>query len=100
MINGAKQGRKQFDPRGASAISRRGIWQLASKIVVMLAATGGVPVIDKLSSAFNAETYNALKKDALLRDRRKVKHEVVDEALRGWTRNAEDDFSLKIDNSP
>ncbi|OAL52862.1 hypothetical protein IQ07DRAFT_344259 [Pyrenochaeta sp. DS3sAY3a] len=87
LIGGVLQGRKQFDPRGASAICRRSMWAAAMKVAVALS----LPIV---GGALGSETYKAVKEGPALEDRRRVKRNVRD-ALKGWVRNTGDeDFSL------
>ncbi|KAF2634856.1 hypothetical protein P280DRAFT_474302 [Massarina eburnea CBS 473.64] len=88
LIGGVLQGRKQFDPRGASGISRMGMW----KVAVQIAAVAGVPM---LVDALAKKTYREVKCDGLFADRTKVKEDVRNASLKGWVRNAgDDDFRL------
>jgi tRNA-specific adenosine deaminase 1 len=82
LINGVLQGRKQFDIRGASITSRRGLWKLALNAAVM----AGVPaVLDIL----NKGTYGQAKENAN-EDRRIAKETALEVALVGWKRNERD----------
>ncbi|KAI9812156.1 MAG: hypothetical protein M1827_004822 [Pycnora praestabilis] len=87
LINGVLQGRKQFDPRGASEICRKGMWKAVVDVVGKL----GLPGLEK---AVMASSYEGFKEGQLLRGRRDVKADVKAEALKGWKRNEEDDFVL------
>ena len=90
LIGGALQGRKQFDPRGASAICRRSMWRTA----VQIAATIGLPA---LIQALDQQSYKGVKDGEMLDARRKVKREVKREALQGWVKNSGDDeFSVEV----
>ena len=83
LVNGVLQGRKQFDIRGASITSRRGLWKLALEVAVM----AGVPaVLGNLDKA----TYGQAKESANL-DRREAKDKALETALTGWKRNERDD---------
>ena len=83
LVNGVLQGRKQFDIRGASITSRRGLWNLALEFAVM----AGVPaVLGNLDKA----TYGQAKESANL-DRREAKDKALETALTGWKRNERDD---------
>lgn len=87
LIGGVLQGRKQFDPKGASMICKRNMWKLALDVGVMIA----VPTI---IHALSSDSYEQLKKSDLLNSRRIVKKEVKEEALQGWAPNCGDDFSI------
>lgn len=84
LIGGVLQGRKQFDPRGASAICRRNIW----KVAVQVAALIGAPVI---SQVLSKKRYADLKADDIFGSRKRVKRSIVDSSLKGWIRNTGDD---------
>lgn len=88
LINGVLQGRKQFDPRGASCVSRREMWKLARDVAA--------EVGEGEDESFSAETYKAAKgagSDA----REAAKERARDKALKGWRRNTGDeDWSLNI----
>ncbi|KAJ4304844.1 hypothetical protein N0V90_000372 [Kalmusia sp. IMI 367209] len=89
LIGGVLQGRKQFDPRGASAICRRSMW----KVALQIASVAGVPT---LSRALGKARYEEVKANEVLVDRRKVKEDVRREGLRGWAKNTgDDDFGLE-----
>ena len=83
LVNGVLQGRKQYDPRGASSASRRGLWRLALEVAVMV----GTPAIVKTLSQ---PTY-ALAKESANHAREEAKQTVWDKALMGWKRNERDD---------
>ncbi|KAJ4360938.1 uncharacterized protein N0V89_001507 [Didymosphaeria variabile] len=54
LIGGVLQGRKQFDPRGASRICRRGLWEVA----VRVAGIVGVPALVQM---LGKQTYAKVK---------------------------------------
>jgi tRNA-specific adenosine deaminase 1 len=83
LVNGVLQGRKQYDPRGASSASRRGLWRLALEVAVMV----GTPAIVK---ALNQPTY-AMAKENANHAREEAKQMAWDKALMGWKRNERDD---------
>lgn len=80
LIGGVLQGRKAFTLKGASAVSRRKMWELTRETARALGD-------DKLVERLSAETYDKVKEGELLRSRRKVKEDVRGEALKGWLRN-------------
>ena len=85
LIGGVLQGRKQFDPRGASKICRRGL--LATVIEVAL-IVGALEVADLLKSS----RYRDIKENGRLAPRRALKSEVRKVlAPDGWSRNVGDD---------
>jgi tRNA-specific adenosine deaminase 1 len=83
LVNGVLQGRKQYDPRGASSASRRGLWRLALEVAVMV----GTPAIVK---TLNQPTY-AMAKECANHEREAAKQIAWDKALMGWKRNERDD---------
>ena len=79
LIKGVMQGWKQTDPRGASALSRMQIW---AKFLDTLFLS------HKFLKRFKgASTYRELKSSKVLKDRHRVKEEVKEDALRGWSRS-------------
>jgi tRNA-specific adenosine deaminase 1 len=86
LIGGMLQGRKQFSPRGASAVSRRGMWKMAREVAALLEDGEG----DRIRSALDVKTYDEVKGAELLDGRRAVKTEVRREALKGWLPNTGD----------
>nr|OQO16730.1 hypothetical protein B0A51_15257 [Rachicladosporium sp. CCFEE 5018] len=87
LINGVLQGRKQFDPKGASCVSRREMWTLAREVAEASGANG-------VHEALREATYGGAKR-AMRDEREGVKEEVKREALKGWRMNVGDeDWSL------
>jgi tRNA-specific adenosine deaminase 1 len=84
LINGVLQGRKQFDPRGASCVSRMRMWE----DVVRLATLVGD---GRLGADSKEDTYGKVKQSELLRARDGVKSDVRDSALKGWKKNSGDE---------
>lgn len=84
LIGGVLQGRKQFDPRGASMLCRKSMWELAAEVAALVT----VPAV---SQALSLGSYELVKANGLLEERRNVKEEVEDAALRGWVRNEGDE---------
>jgi len=78
LINGVLQGRKQDDPRGASAVSRKRMYDLVSCIWNQLDEHSASAVVRSDSIAIG--------------QRRLVKEDVTKVALRGWIRNYKDGF--------
>jgi tRNA-specific adenosine deaminase 1 len=92
LIGGVLQGRKQLDPRGASAVCRRSMWSVAVKVA---AAVGAPMVVNVLGE----RRYEDVKQDEVFEERRKVKEDVKMGGLKGWTKNAgDDDFNLGDEN--
>jgi len=82
LIGGILQGRKQFDPRGASKVCKKSMWKLAVDTVKLLK-------IPALESAILVGSYGALKASESLRDRRRVKEDVRAVLTKGspWVKN-------------
>jgi tRNA-specific adenosine deaminase 1 len=78
LINGVLQGRKQDDPRGASAVSRKRMYDLAYCISNQLDERSASEVVPSDSIAIG--------------QRRLVKDDVTKVALKGWIRNCQDGF--------
>ncbi|KAF2721714.1 hypothetical protein K431DRAFT_312338 [Polychaeton citri CBS 116435] len=88
LINGVLQGRKQFDTRGASCVSRRQMWKEVSALVVTMNE-------EVLYSAICQGTYGMIKGNDLLRARRLVKSQAKQLALQRWRDNSgDDDWSI------
>ncbi|OCL08391.1 hypothetical protein AOQ84DRAFT_340437 [Glonium stellatum] len=91
LIGGVLQGRKQFDPRGASRLCRKSMWKAAADAAALLA----IPVLVKATTGV---TYQDIKAGGLLSGRRCVKEDVKgkDGPLKGWLRN-EGDGCFELD---
>lgn len=87
LINGVSLGRKQLDPKGASMLSRKLMWQSVIQVMSMLA-------LPALESVKGFSSYERVKRSDLLESRRRVKAEARSEALKGWIRNESDDFEF------
>ena len=87
LINGVRQGRKQNDPRGASAICRL---RTCGAVMVVLKALA-MPAFTHLATS---SRYSDLKQADMLNQRRIVKEDVTGEALAGWIPNVIDDFEI------
>ena len=108
LIGGTLQGRKQFSPLGASRVSKQRMWQFALSIAVILCKNllmglnhvnpekvGGNEQDEKMLSnvhpivkCLKSSTYGEIKDGPLLEERRRVKREVREMALKGWVRNS------------
>ena len=84
LINGVLQGRKQFDPKGASCVSRRSLW----KNVLQVAKCAEMPA---LVQVLRGKSFAEVKRGPELEGREMVKREVREIALEGWTRNEGDE---------
>ncbi|KAL8726350.1 MAG: hypothetical protein Q9166_006757 [cf. Caloplaca sp. 2 TL-2023] len=89
LILGRLQGRKKFDPKGASAISSKRMWMATLQV---LAALGTPRLLQQISESSRVKEW---KQSALFADRRRVKADVTVEALKGWIRNDGDDFEVE-----
>ncbi|KAL6830055.1 adenosine deaminase/editase [Trichoderma camerunense] len=89
ILGGVLQGRKQFDIRGASKTSRRQMWlkskELSDQLSASNAGHGGLR--EHFSSA---SSYQDIKDGPLLAERRQVKAQVRQLALKGWIQNEGD----------
>ena len=74
LINGVLQGRKQTDPKGASALSQIKMWELFQEINRLVSGSS-VPI---------DLPYEKLKELDQLASRRQVKEETKRVALKGW----------------
>ncbi|KNG51049.1 trna-specific adenosine deaminase [Stemphylium lycopersici] len=88
LIGGVLQGRKQLDPRGASRISRRGLWIEGVRLAAMVG--GVVSTVGSGALLSKDETYGEMKDSSLLKERKRVKED-VQSVLKGWLRNTGDD---------
>ena len=86
IISGVLQGRKQFDPRGASRLCRKSLWRAVADVAALVA----VPVLVKATMGVR---YQDVKAGELLSGRRCVEEDMKgkDGPLRGWQRNEGDD---------
>jgi tRNA-specific adenosine deaminase 1 len=117
LIGGTLQGRKQFSFPGASRVCKRRMWQLALSVAVVacprvLANLDKMkPEKDEYNpnsecftlrnedsekrllgdhlivQCLKAETYAGVKDGNLLEERRRVKRDIRETALKGWVRN-------------
>ena len=87
LINGVLQGRKQTDPKGASAVCRIRTWKLVLETLTLLALPAFTHILSNSSSS-------NLEASTLLDSRRRVKREVRKGALNGWVPNERDAFEL------
>ncbi|KAI6886061.1 hypothetical protein KC360_g2006 [Hortaea werneckii] len=91
LINGVLQGRKQSDPKGASTVSRRRIWD---DVAALAAAVGGTEGFVR-HGFLDSGSYASMKAGAVLEARSGVKKMVREEALKGWQRNfGDEEWSL------
>jgi tRNA-specific adenosine deaminase 1 len=100
LIGGVRQGRKQNDPRGASDVCKRRIWELAQDIAKLLdleasRSVKNLLLYDEEDGAVQSyKTYGDIKRSHLLQDRMTAKNNAR-QTLKGWMRNDGDEgFSL------
>ncbi|ELR07977.1 hypothetical protein VC83_00040 [Pseudogymnoascus destructans] len=100
LIGGVLQGRKQNDPRGASVVCKKRMWELARDITRLLdledtSSVENSPSDEVESGAVKGhKTYEDMKQCQLLQDRMIAKNDAR-EALKGWVRNDGDEgFTL------
>ena len=85
LINGVLQGRKQVDPRGASAISRKRMWGKTLCVFNELNRDKTATEPELSSTAFE--------------QRKLVKSDVISNALKGWIKNKHDGFDGQVAKS-
>jgi len=87
LIGGVLQGRKQFDPRGASKLCRRSMWRSVADVAALLA-------VPALLEATKQTRYQDVKNSNLLDWRRTIKADVRGESgpLKTWIENKGDDY--------
>jgi tRNA-specific adenosine deaminase 1 len=85
LVGGVLQGRKVSDPRGASEISRRKMWQAVMKVLEALEDSN-----DSTNDIRVYKDYRSLKSNERLKPRRMVKTNVTT-VLQGWVQNDGDD---------
>ena len=110
LVNGVKQGYKQWDerPNKASVVSRKELWTLAVKIDNSLnlqnvaeisghSASMSCPSLPLIfiQKALNTPTYNDVKTSSLRESYRRDRERITD-ALGKWTQNTGDDFNLSF----
>lgn len=89
IVGGVLQGRKQTDPKGGSAVSRRNLWTLARDIAGQL--------VDNVVGIPEQGTYKELKDTEMLVERKQVKQDIRADALKGWVRNiGDEDFGMAL----
>ncbi|KAL8787944.1 MAG: hypothetical protein Q9213_001971 [Squamulea squamosa] len=89
LILGRLQGRQKFDPKGASAICSKRMWQMTLQVLAAL----GTPRL--LQSVSGSSLVKEWKQSALFADRKRVKADVTAQALSVWIRNDGDVFEIE-----
>lgn len=95
ILGGVLQGRKQFDIRGASKTSRRQIWVKSKELSYELSVSNAGRHSAVQEHFSSASSYQGIKDGPLLAERRYVKAQVRQLALKGWVQN-EGDSSFGI----
>ncbi|KFY18526.1 hypothetical protein V493_08549 [Pseudogymnoascus sp. VKM F-4281 (FW-2241)] len=96
LIGGVLQGRKQNDPRGASLVCKKRMWELAHDITRVLALEDTSLVVGSSSEGVEygamkgGKTYGDMKQSQLLQDRIVAKNSAR-KTLKGWARNDGDE---------
>ncbi|OBT90147.1 hypothetical protein VE02_00942 [Pseudogymnoascus sp. 03VT05] len=100
LIGGVLQGRKQNDPRGASVVCKKRMWELARDITRLLDLEDTSSAESSLSpqgedgAGKPRKTYEDMKQSQLLQDRMTAKNSTR-QTLKGWARNDGDEgFTL------
>ncbi|OHE99385.1 adenosine-deaminase [Colletotrichum orchidophilum] len=94
-MGGVLQGRRAFDVRGASLVSRRRMWELTAAIAERLEGED-VEVGHLLRQALDVDTYGLVKGGEMLADRREVKKAIRRVALAGWVVNVGDEDFARL----
>lgn len=84
ILGGVLQGRKQFDIRGASKTSRRQMWLKSKELSDQLSASNAGRHGGLREHFSSASSYQDIKDGPLLAERRQVKAQVRQLALKGW----------------
>lgn len=92
LINGVLQGRKQFDPKGASCASRRRMWEAVQDVAAWVG-------MDDVVDGSGKRRYAEVKERSRFEGRQKVKEDVRALALKGWKRNLGDEEWMLEDES-
>ncbi|KAG6016076.1 hypothetical protein E4U54_002401 [Claviceps lovelessii] len=96
VLGGVLQGRRPFEEKGASSVSRRRMWMAAARVAARLEGDAWGDV-QRCLDGDGRHSYGDVKNCALLADRRRVKKEVCDSALLGWVPNQGDaDFAIAV----
>ncbi|KAG5976654.1 hypothetical protein E4U55_007258 [Claviceps digitariae] len=96
VLGGILQGRRPFEEKGASSVSRRRMWMSAARLAASLRGEAWGHVRQCLGGGAR-QTYGDVKDCELLADRRRVKKEVCESALVGWVSNrGDEDFSIAL----
>ncbi|UNI24209.1 tRNA(Ala)(adenine(37)) deaminase [Purpureocillium takamizusanense] len=92
ILGGVVQGKRPFDPRGASRMSRRQMWVLARDVAGQLRGS------DNIRHSLDGKSYHEVKHGPLLAARRAAKAATRSTALAGWVVNDGDsDFGADVE---
>lgn len=94
LIGGVLQGRKQNDPKGASVVCKKRMWELARDITRLLDLEDSPSDGPESEAVKGLKTYEDMKQSQLLQDRMAAKSNAR-QTLKGWVRNDGDErFTL------
>jgi len=85
LLGGVLQGKRGFDDQSASRLSRKSMWRLVLEISKTLQDSAGY-----IASELAVRDYGTMKNCPFLSPRRRVKHDVKEDALKGWVPNSPD----------
>jgi len=91
LINGVLQGRRQFDPKGASCASRRRMWEAVADVAEAVHESTETFGSTDLARSTKKRSCVELKGSGQLEGRESVKRDVREMALKGWKRNLGDE---------
>ncbi|KAF2092339.1 hypothetical protein K490DRAFT_31605 [Saccharata proteae CBS 121410] len=86
IVGGVLQGRRMGDLRGASMVSRRGLWGGGVAVLRMAAGSEGMGEMGAVEGS-----YRAFKEGKWLEGRKRAKEDARSVVLRGWVRNEGDE---------
>ncbi|PHH81725.1 hypothetical protein CDD82_73 [Ophiocordyceps australis] len=86
IIGGVQMGKKQFDPSGASLLSRRQMWTVSVQLAARLESCNDI------NASLKVPSYYQVKQSSLLATRAIVKAGACKAALATWPRNEGDSY--------
>ncbi|CCE33649.1 related to tRNA-specific adenosine deaminase 1 [Claviceps purpurea 20.1] len=93
VLGGVLQGRRPFEEKGASSVSRRRMWMAAEEIAISLSSDW--EHVQQCLSGRDERRYQSIKECEILAERRLVKQQTRQSALAGWIPNQGDSgFSI------
>lgn len=100
VLGGVLQGRRPFEEKGASSVSRRRLWMAAEEVATSLSSDW--ERIQQCLSGRDERRYQDIKECEILAERRRVKQQARQSALAGWIPNQGDSeffISCGVSNS-